>query len=344
MKTLLSSIYLKTRFKLCYQAIVLLLICASCVNTTEKGGKGKKRAYMPESSGTIGDVVLVCKNSVWNGAVGKEIEKLFMVEFKGLPQVEPQFYMIHVTNKDFKNLLRPSRNIFIIDIDPNAEPSITLNKDVYASPQTLVKVIMPSEKRVISAIRKNHQKITKAFTESDISFLQKKQKKAKAKIESFEKMGVTAVVPTNYKIAKEADDFLWYKKEIETGSQNVAFYTLPFPSDEITDIYGWVIDKRDEVLGTHIKGTPPGSHIITERRYSPYFKRVKIKSNNNFYIQTRGLWSMKGDFMGGPFITRFYFDIEKDKVFVAEGFVYAPSKAKKKYVLQLEAILDTFME
>ena len=49
----------------------------------------------------------------------------------------------------------------------------------------------------------------------------------------------------------------------------------------------------------------------------------------------RGLWEMKGDAMGGPYVMRTRGDV------TVIGFVYAPEKKKKILIKQLEAVLST---
>ena len=49
----------------------------------------------------------------------------------------------------------------------------------------------------------------------------------------------------------------------------------------------------------------------------------------------RGLWEMKGDAMGGPYVMR-----TRGSMAVI-GFVYAPEKKKKILIKQLEAALST---
>ena len=52
-------------------------------------------------------------------------------------------------------------------------------------------------------------------------------------------------------------------------------------------------------------------------------------------MEARGLWEMKGDAMGGPYVMR-----TRGSMAVI-GFVYAPEKKKKILIKQLEAALST---
>ena len=56
-------------------------------------------------------------------------------------------------------------------------------------------------------------------------------------------------------------------------------------------------------------------------------------------ITFRGLWEVQGDAMGGPFVSHV---IEHNgNTLIVEAFVFAPSKKKRNYLRQLEAVLYT---
>jgi hypothetical protein len=61
----------------------------------------------------------------------------------------------------------------------------------------------------------------------------------------------------------------------------------------------------------------------------------------NVAIETRGLWMVEGDFMGGPFLNYTIFDEKNNRVITAEGFVYAAGTKKRNYVFEMEAIIKS---
>jgi hypothetical protein len=74
------------------------------------------------------------------------------------------------------------------------------------------------------------------------------------------------------------------------------------------------------------------------------FLRREIKVNDLDVIETRGLWHVKNDFMGGPFVTFTVIDNEKNRVVNFDAFVYAPQFKKRDYLRQLEAVLYTLQK
>jgi hypothetical protein len=66
-----------------------------------------------------------------------------------------------------------------------------------------------------------------------------------------------------------------------------------------------------------------------------------IDVQGQYAFEVRGLWRMKGDFMGGPFVSHSRVDTINNRVITAEIFVYSPDKMKRNLVRTLEASLYT---
>ena len=66
-----------------------------------------------------------------------------------------------------------------------------------------------------------------------------------------------------------------------------------------------------------------------------------IVVHNQYALETRGLWYMENDGMGGPFVSHSRVDTTRNLVIVAEGFVFAPEKMKRGLIRRLEGSLYT---
>lgn len=62
--------------------------------------------------------------------------------------------------------------------------------------------------------------------------------------------------------------------------------------------------------------------MTTEKRLMPF---TAIGYKEKYRVELRGLWEMKNDMMGGPFVMHAIVDGENKNVVVAEAFVYNPS-------------------
>jgi hypothetical protein len=79
--------------------------------------------------------------------------------------------------------------------------------------------------------------------------------------------------------------------------------------------------------------------MITEKDYRPYFYKLNI--GKKIIYETKGIWEVQNDFMGGPFINYVLKDKKSGEWVVVEGFAFAPSISKREYMFELNSILST---
>ena len=65
------------------------------------------------------------------------------------------------------------------------------------------------------------------------------------------------------------------------------------------------------------------------------------KEKDRTVMISRGLWEMRNDAMGGPFVSLSTVDSINSRVIVAEAFVYAPGISKRNLLRSAEAALYT---
>ena len=92
----------------------------------------------------------------------------------------------------------------------------------------------------------------------------------------------------------------------------------------------------------YIPGPTRGSYMGTEERFGFIRDTVQIGKDKITAIETRGLWRLFNDYMGGPFVCHTYLDKEQKNVIVLEGFIYAPKFDKRNYLRHVESILYSF--
>ena len=67
--------------------------------------------------------------------------------------------------------------------------------------------------------------------------------------------------------------------------------------------------------------------MTTSTYVEPSFRWLQYKGR--VFAESRGLWEVENDYMGGPFVCHTYLDKEQKNVIVMEGFVYAPKFDKR---------------
>ncbi len=85
------------------------------------------------ANGRINNLLVVMKNSEWQGEIGDELRKFIAEPVLGLPQPEAQFEVSQVPIENYGSMFKSSRSILNVGItDKN---SFTIGTDVYAAPQ-----------------------------------------------------------------------------------------------------------------------------------------------------------------------------------------------------------------
>lgn len=196
-----------------------------------------------------------------------------------------------------------------------------------------------SAKEIIDQINKNAKRIISTFKATEIKEKQRRMAKSLHKDKSIEEaLGVTINFPSVYRIAKQEGSFFWLRRDIENGDANLIIYEMPI--DAITDdenAINDIIKMRDSIGKVHIPGPIEGSYMITEESYTPFLNNTIIDNKSAF--ETKSTWEVKNAFMAGPFINYAVKDEVNNRLIVIEGFVFAPSTAKRDNIFELEAII-----
>jgi len=143
--------------------------------------------------------------------------------------------------------------------------------------------------------------------------------------------------PDELKSYKKGDHFFWTSNNTASGLENICMYSYEYEGPE-TFNKAYILHKRDSVMEKNLPGEKPGMYMQTDTLCT-LIKPIVV--HNQYAMEIRGLWIMKDDCMGGPFVSHSRIDTETNRVIVVEGFVYAPEKMKRGLIRRLEAALYT---
>ena len=155
-----------------------------------------------------------------------------------------------------------------------------------------------------------------------------------------EKFGCDIVIPKGLTRIKEAENFMWIANSNIDIQQNIVIYSYPY-TDKNTFTKEYLTAKRDSIMKLHVEGPAENSYMGTEYRYDPPIMKETALKSGQYATELRGLWSIVGDIMGGPFVSVSCLDEENQRVITAECFVYAPGKNKRNILRNLESVLYT---
>jgi hypothetical protein len=163
-----------------------------------------------------------------------------------------------------------------------------------------------------------------------------------AKLEK--KFGFSLDIPGGFAIAYENDDFIWLRQTMHKVKQDaelgIMIHKLPY-TDTTAFMQAKILDLRDTLTFKYVPGPSEGSYMAISRDVIPPVSYRSTGYVTDFAVETRGLWMVVNDFMGGPFINYTFTDPENQNLIMLDGYVYNPNGLKRNFVRQLEAIFHT---
>ena len=305
---------------------------------------GGKKTSMPQSVGKTAEIVVVTNNQTkWDGKVGETIRTFFDQDFEVLPQPEPLFELANLQIVDFNNskMFKSHHNIFIIDIDKKSKEAILeVKKDLWSRPQRIIKITAPTDSSFCNFFNEKKEILLSIFMESERERLIRTFKAFKdhdIQNNIRKNFDFTLEVPGGFYIAKKYSNFAWIRKEGQKNSLGIMIYTYDF-TDTIAFNPERIISFRNEISKEYIPGPSEGSYMVVDEKFIPVVSK-RIDFNGMFAVETRGLWKVEGDFMGGPFVNYTFVDEKKNIVVTLDSYVYAPNAKKRDLLIQMEAIL-----
>ncbi len=309
-------------------AIILffLITALSCSDNQQK--------LLPASSGNINNISVVTNDELWEGAVGEVIRENFGRPIYGLPQIEPIFSLSHIPSKVFSGFATKSRTILKIDVSENE--GVFNFKNTYASPQRIIQITANSPDKIIEIINENLNSIYSTMYFNEIQEKQRRISKNLNKTQAIKKnTGVSLKFPSAYRVAKADTNFVWIRRDIETGSVNLFIHRQRNQTEQS------IIEKRDSISKIYIPGPVEKTYMSTDLIYTPNTQQINVGGKQVF--ETRGLWEIEDQFMAGPFLN-FQIKLGDDDFIMLDGFVYSPGSTKREYIFELEAIMRSLKD
>ena len=304
---------------------LLLLFLASC----STGGRNGK---LPKSTGMPYEVVL-------EGDTDSIVTKMLTEDVTGLPQPEPLCRLIQVKKGKTRGNYLLVRTRIVVNIGERdfgeRDFSVTLRHDENASPQNIIRITAQSAQQLRE--RLNGERLRHIVDEVELKHLAdiisgNPSKQNREMQDEIKKMfGIDMKIPAAMNASKKAKDFIWISNNANSGMQNLLVMKVKSEERRAEKVKSeerrmknsnafHVNDKAliDSILRTNMPGETDSMYMVIS------------------HLSERGLWEMKGDAMGGPYVMR---RIHNNLYIIA--FVYAPEMKKKILIKQLEAAIST---
>lgn len=323
-------------------AVLLAIGLSSC--------KNGQQMSLPPCTGKPGEVLIIMEDNLYKGAAGDTLLNILTREEPALPQTgmesaEPMFSTIHLPPSAFNNTIRPARNILICDVSSqNTKPEIKVFRNYWADEQILLWLYSPDRDQLLSLINENRETIVKIFREGEVdrqvAYNIKYQNTALSE-QILRNHQIQVSFPKGFAAKVDTGNFAWIQYDPLNETQGVLLWSYPYSSEkqlEFPDLLAFT----DHFLEPRV----PGPSAPKKKSYMRIVPDVNIVTrtftlNGNFVREIRGLWEVKMDFMGGPFISWTFVDEKRNRIVTAFGFVYAPKIGKRNPIRKVESLLKT---
>lgn len=299
---------------------LIFLLLTSCGLT----GMNRKK---PASTGQPYEIVL-------EGDTDSIVTRILTEDVPALPQPEPLCKLIQVKKGKTKGSYLLVRTRIIVNIT-DKDFAVKLNHDENAAPQNIIRINARSVQQLRE--RLNGEKLRQLVDEAELEHLAEMisnnpSKQNKEMQEEVKKtFGLDMKIPVSMNASKKAKDFIWISNNASTGMQNLLVMRVKSEERRMKNSNAFHVNDKaqiDSILRTNMPGETDSMYMVIP------------------VLSERGLWEMKGDAMGGPYVMH---RIHRQTSQTAKpgyslyiiGFVYAPEMKKKILIKQLEAAIST---
>lgn len=296
---------------------------------------GGPQSLLPKSGGRPYEVLLVASDR----RCAAVVDSVLTQDMPSLPQREPMFDVSLIDTTRFNQATRLARCIVIVTVNPAVFTStrIRYEKNVWARPQLVVYVNTPSASQLSQYMAKAGRRLTSLLTRAEINtaistLRAGSNRKAESSIRRM--FGWNMLIPAEMKAGKTGRSFIWLSDNRPDRMRNICVYSY---SGTTLDAHR-ALAARDSVMRLNIPGELDGMYMQT----TPGSVTAGLATEDGRTVMiSRGLWEMRNDAMGGPFVSYSVVDSANSLIIVAEAFVYAPGTNKRNLIRSAEAALYT---
>jgi hypothetical protein len=296
---------------------------------------------LPNVTGTTGEVLAVMDRQLWEGSPGIAFREQVSPFLIGLPQPEPAFTVLPIRPEGFRDLYVSHRNIIQVSTDPGLEkPVVTYTRNKWAETQLVVTVTAADTASLAATLRENGEAIRRSINNAERERLTEWLTTSAGKERSILNAGETKwelVLPSGWKPDFNREGIMMVSLETPSTTQSVMVSVTDRTAPRIGCVE--LADLTQRRMSEEVKGPDGGSFMVIEQQV-PVSCR-SFRRNETDYIEMRGLWTLEGGFMGGPFISYAFIDSATARAVVVTGFVYAPRDEKRELLRQVEALMYT---
>lgn len=295
-------------------------------------------------AGKPGEVLIVMNKEDWNSTLGSMVKESLTDDYPMLPQAEPRFKLSNIDHASFGDLLLDFRNIIIFETNSKYSSKVSYRTGVWASGQLVINVRAENYAKALDLYKENADEIIQKIEEVErerIISNNNKYSAPKVMHEVSKLTGGSPSFPSDAKIFKQTDDFMWISVcNTDYIKKNVLIYKYPIEdASKVMDPES-ILAHNMKVMNENIPGPQENTYMTHSKFFQPTVEMIQKKKRD--IAEIRGLWDVENDYMGGPFIGHEFLSRDGKYMIGVTGFVYAPKYDKIQHLRDLEAIVYSF--
>jgi hypothetical protein len=279
-------------------------------------------------------------DELWIGPAGEAFRELYLADQEGLPQSEAYFDASRVEPKEVNRILQKTKSIMWVEKSDTS--FVKMQKDLWARPQRIVRMTAQSEKELVEEIKGSAKQVINAFKEHDMSVIQSRLRKSAYAYthENLKKIGIKKMLlHKGFDPTLDKENLKIFATKTVKTIQYIMVSERPMTEGMVS--MDDIIAHRDSIGKKYFEGTHEDSYMETELLIPPFTETTEI--SGMFALETRGLWRMENDFMGGPFLSYTIYDEKNNRILTVESVLYGPTAKKRNVVLEMEAMMRSIV-
>lgn len=320
-----------------FYLLVIAGLIIGCKKNTEATAVNLKPSF-----GNRNEIVLVIDDSLWIGKLGDSIRNKLAQPIAGSTDAEPQFDLVQIDPKIFTIRAKNARNIVLFSTETVHE--FLLQKSVNATPQNFFFLRAQNTADLLKLFNTRADSIISVFKSAELNEEMHEVVRSSTKDlhELKDYFGCTLKIPDAYHLqVKNEFPFLWYQKDLSSGSLNLVLYEFSIAEIENTSgsIEKHLLQARNYIGQEFLHTAKDSGYIFTDPAKNVIITKEKIQELPVYKII--GNWETVNDYLKGPFVCYAIRDDYYKRYFFIEGYINNPFKNKRDQLLEIEAIIKT---
>ena len=262
------------------------------------------------------------------------LEQRPLVETELYGERKNLFYLIPIAEQDFSKIFSTHKNIVFV----NGGKKFLLEdkKEVWAKNQNAIFFTIDNDAPMYLK-KEEIKKVALKIKENEIQRrinIYKKETPEQIKKYINNRLGASISMPSGFFIIDSLNSILSLRRDTKKSTQRILISL--FDHESTIDN---ILAEQNRISKNYISSTLEKSFLCVEERASLYLDTIIGKNQKT--INIKGLWTMKGDFMGGGFSTNLISSTISNKKILISFYLYAPNENKAQHLINAESILTS---